>query len=181
MAATGTTVRIPLDRARVDRAWGLLIVGTVLLVGVVVAAITALLLRAGAGLVDVMPVLIVLPLGAAYVAITFGLSWRRIRKVAVPLELGAEGVVLHSPYGDVAAPWPAVASVAIERRLLGPWLRVRLAPEGFTTTVTQRYYLSTLQKQGFRYALRVLAVDAEQLRAAFAQQSGGRVTVTTAG
>jgi hypothetical protein len=177
MAATGTPVRIPLDRARVDRTWGRLILGTVLLVAVLLGALTALLLHAGAGLVDVMPLLIVLPLAAAWVAITFGISWRRLRGVEVPLELDGHGITLRSPYGDVVAPWEAVASASIEPRRLGPWLRVRVAPGGFTTTVTQRSYLRTLERQGFRYTLRVLAVDADQLRAVFAQQSAGRVHV----
>jgi hypothetical protein len=177
MATTSVPLSVPLDRERLDRTWVRLIFGTILLVAFLVAIIATLLVHAGAGTVDVTPVLLVLPLGAAYVVLGFAMSWRRLRRVALPLLLSPDGLTMSSPFGEVVAPWSGVVSVSIEPGWLGPWLRIRLDPGSYTTTVTRRYYRRIIERQGSRYALRMLAMDADQLRAAFAQQSGGRVTV----
>jgi hypothetical protein len=176
-----TSIQIRLDRARVDRFWGRLTLATLVLVVAALVALTGALVHADAGLVDLLPFAVLVPVLCAYVGVTLGLSWRRVRGIAVPLSLEGRGITLHSSYGDVTAPWAAVASADLEPRLLGPCLRVRLVGPAdprralIASSLTRPHVQRILESQGFRYSLRVLSMDAAQLRGAFAEQSGGRV------
>ena len=111
-------------------------------------------------------------------------TWSRMRKVASPLGLHGDGLHARSAFGEVVAPWEAIASAVVESRWRGPMLRVRLVPPGDSrrTSVTDSSgyprLMRSIDRHGMRYSLRVLEIEEAQLREAFVVQSGGRVQVT---
>lgn len=170
--STPTTLHVDLDRRRVDRIW-VPVVCVVALLGAVVVAIDVWLVAFVAGraslwvaLPVVVPSLVVLVLCWQVWSL-----WRRLVRVRTPLEVGPEGVVMRSPYGEVRAPWSAVRVVEWERHWSGPRVRFRLVDPrdprwaGVRSDVSgraERY----LRSQGSVYALRTLDVSREELSAA---------------
>jgi hypothetical protein len=130
-------------------------------------------------------------LGVSLVALTvlwllwsglYVFTWTRMRRIAVPMELGGFGIFAHGQFGDLEIPWEAVRSAAIERAWNGQRLRVRLVPPTapehaqIVNRVDERM-MRLVDKEGVRYSLRVLDVGVDELREAFTVQSGGRVRV----
>jgi len=109
-------------------------------------------------------------------------TWSRMRKVAHPLGLHGDGLHARSQFGELVAPWEAVASVVLERAWNGRRLRIRLVPAGdprragLVVHVPPRL-LQLVDRRGMRYSLRVLDLDVDRLREAFVVQSAGRVQV----
>jgi hypothetical protein len=109
-------------------------------------------------------------------------TWTRMRRVAVPLELGGSGVFAQGQFGSLEVPWEAVRSAAVERAWGGRRLRIRLVPPTapehaqVVNHVSDRM-MRIVDKEGMRYSLRVLDIGVDQLREAFTVQSGGRVRV----
>lgn len=97
--------------------------------------------------------------------------WRRLLRVEVPLEVGPEGLLMRSPYGEVHAPWSAVRLVEWERHWSGPRVRFRLVDPRDPRWAGVRSDLNGraaryLRSQGSVYALRTLDVAPEELSAA---------------
>jgi hypothetical protein len=152
-------VDIPLAQARLDRVGAALIVGYAVVLSAVVAGVSALL--EGVALLVVLLVLVLLWL--VHVGL-YLYAWSRLRKVAFPLGLHGDGVHDRSPLNEHIVPWEAVGSVTLEDRVLrSPLLTVRPSDPA-----TRRV----------RYSLRILDIDADELRRAFTVQSGGRVQVS---
>jgi hypothetical protein len=103
-------VDVPLARTRFD------LFATFVLVAYA-AALTALVVAASA-LLDGVALLLVLSGRALFWLFHSGLyvfTWSRIRKVDQPLGLHGDGLHARSQFGEVVAPWEAVASVVLER------------------------------------------------------------------
>jgi len=169
---------IPLARTRLDRAAAIMLVGYAVVLSALVAVATALL--EGTALLVVLVVLAVAWL--VHIGL-YLLAWSGLRKVASPLGLHGDALHARSPFGEVVAPWEAVASAVIEPRWRGPMLRVRLVPAGDPRHATiadgsrDSRLMRTIDRRGMRYSLRVLDIAEAQLREAFVVQSAGRVQV----
>lgn len=159
-------------RAAVDRWWVPAVVVVALCIAVSVAAFVFAAAN-GAGYVGFMflPAVVV----EAVVLAQITGAWLRLRRIRTPIELGADGMLLRTPYGDVRAPWSAIGAATLERGLLGRSVRFRLAP-GFPTGLPGRS-ARLVDREGLRYAMRVLDVDVATLRSEVERSSGGRVTV----
>ena len=168
---------IPLARTRFD------LFAMVVLVAYA-AVLTALVVAAFALLdgVALLLVLIGLVLFWLFHSGLYVFTWSRMRKVDHPLGLHGDGLHARSQFGELVAPWEAIASVVLERAWNGRRLRIRLVPPGdprragLVADVPPRL-VEVIDRRGMRYSLRVLDIDLDRLREAFTVQSAGRVQV----
>jgi hypothetical protein len=171
-------MEIPLARSRLDLfATVMLIVYAAILTGLVTLA-SALL--DGTALLVVLIVLVVFWLfhSALYVY-----TWTRLRQISHPLGLHGDGLHARSQFGELVAPWEAIASATIERAWNGRRLRIRLLPPGQAARDAVVWHVppavvATIDRRGMRYSLRALDIGADELREAFVVQSAGRVRVS---
>jgi hypothetical protein len=177
-------VEIPLARTRFDLfAAGVLVVYAAVFTAAVWFATAVLDLGDTALLV----VLVVLVVAWVFWSGLYVFGWTRMRRVDVPLALRGDDLHARSQFGELAVPWEAVQSVAVERRWTGRLLRVRLVPstdprfQQVDHTRLNASMFEIVQRKGLRYSLRVLDVDPAALREAFVVQSGGRVHVAQTG
>jgi hypothetical protein len=170
-------VDIPLARTRFDLfATLVLLVYAAILTGLVAAAVALL------DGVALLLVLLGLVLFWLFHSGLYVFTWRRMRKVGHPLGLHGDGLHARSQFGELVAPWEAVASVVLERAWNGRRLRIRLVPPGDPRHAgivahVPPGLVQVIDRRGMRYSLRVLDIGVEQLREAFTVQSGGRVRV----
>ena len=170
-------MQIPLARTRFD----LFAVGV--LIGY--AAIFTALVWLVTGVLDIPDRALGVVLGALVVlwllwSGLYVITWSRLRRIDVPLELRSAGLLARSQFGELEVPWAAVQSAAVERAWNGRRLRVRLVPPsaperaGLVDRLNPKM-MRVVEREGMRYSLRVLDVTVEALREAFVVQSGGRV------
>jgi hypothetical protein len=171
-------LEIPLARGRLDAfAAATLVVYAVVFTAFVAAAFTFL---DGTALSVVLLALTVLWLlwSALYL-----FTWTRMRRIEHPLALHDYGVFAVSQFGDLTAPWETLQSAAVERAWTGRQLRIRLVPPtdprhaGIVHANLNPKKFESVQREGLRYSLRVLDIGVDQLREAFAVESGGRINV----
>ena len=175
-------MQIALARGRLDRYAALMLV---LHAGFFTAAgaVAFWVLADVAG--GVARVLVLLGLVVAWLAWSglYAHVWLRTRTIDVPLELQPTGLLARSTYGELIAPWDTIASAAVERTWSGRRLRLRLVPESdprhadIVAAWLKPEMMSVVERHGLRYSLRVLDIEVDQLREAFATHSGGRVRV----
>jgi len=171
-------VDIPLARGRFDAvSLVALMVYAAILTGLVALASTFL---DGTAL---LVVLVVLVLFWLFHSLVYVYTWMRMRRVSHPLGLHGDGLHARSQFGEVVAPWEAIASAVIERAWNGRRLRIRLVPrgqpgrEGVVDHVPPQL-MEAINKRGMRYSLRALDISVEELRQGFVVQSAGRVRVS---
>jgi hypothetical protein len=171
-------VEIPLARTRLDLFASLMLIAyAVILTGLV--ALASAFLDGTALLV----VLIVLVLFWLFHASLYVFTWTRMRRISHPLGLLGDGLHARSQFGELVAPWEAIASAAIERAWNGRRLRIRLLPPGQPARDAVVWHVpppvvSAIDRRGMRYSLRALDIGVDELREAFVVQSAGRVRVS---
>jgi hypothetical protein len=175
-------LEISLDRGRIDRyAAAMLVVHAVVAAGLLVGAhwlFSAFVPEPGVVAILLGLVLVWLGWSGLYVS-----AWVKTRRIDVPMELQPTGLVARSPYGELVIPWDTITSARIERTWVGRRLRLRLVPTSdprhadITVAWLRPEMMRVVEKHGVRYSMRVLDIEADQLREAFELRSGGRVRI----
>jgi hypothetical protein len=175
-------VKIALDRGRLDRYAGAMLLGYTLVFAAVLAG-GYRLLEPHVGQAALVLVLGGLVLGWLAWSSLYVVSWLRSRMVDVPMELDPSGLVARSTYGELVVPWDTITSAGVERTWSGRRLRLRLVPASdprhadIVVAWLKPEMMRIVERRGIRYSLRVLDIGVDQLRDAIATQSGGRVHV----